>query len=195
MHDTQIATVAELEREKIVGAQVAGVELVAVADEDRVNVFEGRCPHQGTLLSEGYVDNGRLVCRAHGWRFDPASGVKEDDSQTCLHQFSVVVDGEKVLVDQAEVAAWAADEFKPERWLDYSRQDNPHHRKSFLPFGGGPRLCPGRSLALLEIKMAAGMICRHFEVIRAEPDRKIKERFVFTMQPQDLMISLRPRNS
>jgi len=87
-----------------------------------------------------------------------------------------------------------AAEFKPERWLDYSHQDNPHHRKSFLPFGSGPRLCPGRSLALLEIKMAVSMICRHFEVVRTEPDRKIGERFVFTVMPQNLMISLRPRN-
>jgi len=87
-----------------------------------------------------------------------------------------------------------AAEFKPERWLDYSSGENPHHRKSFLPFGGGPRLCPGRSLALLEIKMALSMICHHFDVLRTEPDKNIDERFVFTMMPQDLMISLRPRN-
>jgi cytochrome P450/nitrite reductase/ring-hydroxylating ferredoxin subunit len=88
----------------------------------------------------------------------------------------------------------AAAEFKPERWLNYAHQENPHHRKSFLPFGGGPRLCPGRSLALHEIKMAASMICRHFDVVRTEPEREIDERFVFTMMPVDLMISLQPRN-
>ena len=85
-------------------------------------------------------------------------------------------------------------EFKPEGWLDYARHENPHHRKSFLPFGRGPRLCLGRSLALLGIKMAMSMICRHFDVLRAKPDQKIEERFVFTMIPQDLMISLKPRN-
>jgi cytochrome P450/nitrite reductase/ring-hydroxylating ferredoxin subunit len=114
MHDTQIAVVGELERGNLVGAQVAGVELVVVADENRVKVFEGRCPHQGTLLSEGNVDDGRLVCRGHGWQFDCASGVKVDDSLTRLHQFSLVVDGEKVLVDRAEVAAWAAERKKAE---------------------------------------------------------------------------------
>ena len=88
-----------------------------------------------------------------------------------------------------------ATEFKPERWLDYSPQENPHHRKSFLPFGGGPRLCPGRSLALLEIKMAVSMICRHFDVVRTESNKNIEERFVFTIMPKDLMISLRPRKS
>ena len=86
-----------------------------------------------------------------------------------------------------------AAEFKPDRWLNYSRQENPHQRKSFLPFGGGPRLCPGRSLALHEIKMAVSMICRHFDVNRTEPERTIDERFIFTMMPVDLMVSLQPR--
>jgi len=86
-----------------------------------------------------------------------------------------------------------AAEFNPDRWLDYAPGKNPQHHKAFSPFGGGPRLCPGRSLALLEIKMAVSMICRHFDMLRTEPDKNIEERFVFTMMPQDLMISLRPR--
>jgi hypothetical protein len=48
-------------------------------------------------------------------------------------------------------------------------------------------------LALLEIKMAVSMNCRHFDVLRSEPDKTIEERFVFTIMPQDLMISLQPR--
>ena len=110
MHDIQITTVAELEQEQVIGTQVAGVELVAMTNEANVTVFEGHCPHQGTLLSEGYVEDGRLVCRGHGWQFNCASGVKVDDAQTCLHQFSVRVDDGKVLVDQAEVAAWAGEQ-------------------------------------------------------------------------------------
>jgi len=86
-----------------------------------------------------------------------------------------------------------AAEFKPERWLEYTPSENPHHSKSFAPFGAGPRLCPGRSLALLEIKMAMSMICHHFDVFRSVPDKNIDERFVFTMMPVDLMLSLRPR--
>lgn len=114
MHDVQITTVAELEQQNLIGAQVAGIELVAVACKGRIKVFEGRCLHQGTLLSEGSVENGHLVCRAHGWQYNCASGAKADDAQTCLHQFSVAVEGEKVLVDQAEVAAWAAERKKVE---------------------------------------------------------------------------------
>lgn len=75
------------------------------------------------------------------------------------------------------------------RWLNYSLKDNPHHRKSFLPFGADPRLCPRRSLALLEIKMATSMVARHFNLARSEPQKRMEERFVFTMMPQDLMIN------
>ena len=49
--------------------------------------------------------------------------------------------------------------------------------------------------ALLEVKLALSMICRHFDVLRTEPEKNIEERFVFTMMPQELMISLRPRES
>ena len=112
MYDTQITTMAELEQTTLVGAQVAGVELVAVINEGSVTVFEGRCPHQGTLLAEGYVDHDRLVCRGHGWQFHCVSGAKSDGTQIGLHQFSAMVTDGTVLVDQAEVADWAAKQKK-----------------------------------------------------------------------------------
>jgi len=111
MHDEQITTLAKLEQESLVGARVAGVELVAVGCGDRINVFEGYCLHQGTLLSEGHVEDGRLVCRGHGWQYDCASGVKKvEDKDICLHRFSVKVENGNVLVDRAEIAAWASEQ-------------------------------------------------------------------------------------
>ena len=109
MHAEQITTLAKLEQESLIGARVAGVELVAVACGENVNVFEGHCLHQGTLLSEGHVEDGRLVCRGHGWQYDCASGVKVEEDGICLHRFSVKVENGKVLVDRAEVAAWASE--------------------------------------------------------------------------------------
>jgi len=40
-----------------------------------------------------------------------------------------------------------AAQFEPERWL---QSDNPAKRLS-TPFGAGPRICPGRYLAMLEM--------------------------------------------
>ncbi|MDA0163669.1 cytochrome P450 [Solirubrobacter ginsenosidimutans] len=74
--------------------------------------------------------------------------------------------------------------FDPDRWLD---GENP----VFLPFGAGPRFCPGRNLAFLEAKAALAMLARNFTWKLAGPPPR--ERFGFTMGPAGLRVALRPR--
>ncbi|MGB1879927.1 MAG: cytochrome P450 [Gammaproteobacteria bacterium] len=77
--------------------------------------------------------------------------------------------------------------FDPSRWLAAETAANrAHEPRAFLPFGSGPRFCPGRGLALLEIKAVLAMICRNFDVALAEPDGEICERLSFTMLPEHL---------
>ncbi len=89
--------------------------------------------------------------------------------------------------------------FRPERWLDPSGQGgngpngNAFNNKAFLPFGAGPRFCPGRHLALLEIKMVAAMLCRSFDVKLAPASPPIEEVFSFTMMPKNLFVVLQRR--
>ena len=61
-----------------------------------------------------------------------------------------------------------AHEFKPERWLESNPTACAHNRNASTPFGAGPRFCPGRNLALLEIKMAMAMLCKNFSITRVE---------------------------
>lgn len=86
--------------------QVNEIDLVGVLTEDTVSVFEGRCPHEGTLLAEGSLENGVLTCRAHGWQFDCLSGKRKGFPQTCLKQFTVAIENETINIDAAEVRAW-----------------------------------------------------------------------------------------
>ncbi len=86
-----------------------------------------------------------------------------------------------------------AREFKPERWLDSNPPGYAHNRNASTPFGSGPRFCPGRNLALLEIKMAMAMLCKNFDVERAEPERPVEEVFSFTMMPDRLMVEFAAR--
>lgn len=39
------------------------------------------CPHRGALLSQGWLDDGCLVCPYHGWRFDETGGCQIIPSQ------------------------------------------------------------------------------------------------------------------
>ncbi|MBX3618776.1 MAG: cytochrome P450 [Rhizobacter sp.] len=89
--------------------------------------------------------------------------------------------------------------FHPERWLD-GHDATPalaSPRRVSMPFGAGPRVCPGRYLALLEIKMAMAMLLGSFEITRvATPDgREPREKMAFSMAPVGLAMHLRERST
>jgi hypothetical protein len=48
---------------------------------------------------------------------------------------------------------------------------------------------------MLEIKMAAAMLCRNFDVARAPDSPPPEEVFSFTMMPRNLFVSLRARHA
>ena len=74
--------------------------------------------------------------------------------------------------------------FDPERWLAGAARGCPHDTDAFIPFGSGPRFCPGRSLALLQIRTVLAMFCRNFDVEPAFPARPVEEKHAFTMMPE-----------
>jgi cytochrome P450 len=83
-------------------------------------------------------------------------------------------------------------EFRPERWLA-PRPSQADWRANVTPFGGGPRFCPGRNLALVETRMVATMLYRHFDVELVSDPTAVGERFSFTMAPTELRMRLRRR--
>jgi cytochrome P450 len=88
----------------------------------------------------------------------------------------------------------AAKQFQAERWLagtDISQ--GAHNPSAFMPFGGGPRFCPGRNLALLEIKAVMSMLCRNFSITRTDETQQVGEHFAFTMMPTNLFVTLSKR--
>ena len=89
-----------------------------------------------------------------------------------------------------------ASEFDPDRWLKSDAERGcPHDTTAFLPFGTGPRFCPGRNLALLEIRTALAMLCRNFDVRLANGALPVEERLAFTMMPKNLMVRLSKREA
>jgi cytochrome P450 len=85
-----------------------------------------------------------------------------------------------------------AKDFKPERWVGpRENMRDGHNTKAFLHFGAGPRFCPGRYLATLEMKMVLAMLARNFSVEHAEDPDITQEVFAFTMMPSRLRLRLR----
>ena len=84
--------------------------------------------------------------------------------------------------------------FDPERWLESDEKRGcPHDTSVFLPFGGGPRFCPGRNLALLQIRTVLAMLCRNFDLELAHPGRPVEEKLAFTMMPANLVVRIKRR--
>lgn len=86
--------------------------------------------------------------------------------------------------------------FDPERWLKSEHQaSGPHTPKASIPFGTGPRFCPGRNLALTEIKMVLSMFARNFDMVLADPTIPVEEKLSFAMIPKNLDVRIHARSS
>jgi cytochrome P450 len=85
--------------------------------------------------------------------------------------------------------------FDPERWLSDSAQSAASAKRVAMPFGAGPRLCPGRYLAMVEIKMVMAMLLASFEIVEVstQDGREPQERLALTMAPAGLRLKLRAR--
>jgi len=88
-------------------------------------------------------------------------------------------------VDETRVADAA--QFDPQRWLEERIE-----KKLSMPFGGGPRTCPGRYLAMLEIKVAMTMLLSRFEIVSVSTVHggEPAEKQGFLMEPERLRMHL-----
>jgi cytochrome P450 len=84
-----------------------------------------------------------------------------------------------------------AQAFRPERWLEGPSPSSS--KRVAMPFGAGPRICPGRYLALAEMKMVIAMLLGAFEIesVTAPDGADARERLALTMSPVDLRLRLR----
>jgi cytochrome P450/nitrite reductase/ring-hydroxylating ferredoxin subunit len=85
--------------------------------------------------------------------------------------------------------------FRPERWLEATPAGVAHEPSMNIPFGSGPRICPGRTLALLEMKLVLTMMFGDFDVERVGSGVDVKEIFAFTMAPVGVRVRLRRRGN
>ena len=111
----QITTWSTLVDREPTYALVAGVDLVIVRWEEQVSVLYGRCLHRGALMSDGHIQGDDLICGVHQWDYRFRTGVSAYANDEALRRFSAWIDleADAVLVDEAEIAAWAEENPQP----------------------------------------------------------------------------------
>lgn len=113
MRATTVAAWSDIPPDTPVGVMVEGIDLVIVRRQDRPSVLYGRCLHRGARLADGRIVGDDLVCGVHGWDYRIASGVSAYDNSQALTRFASWVEGDSLLVDADEVAAYAAEHPQP----------------------------------------------------------------------------------
>ena len=85
-----------------------------------------------------------------------------------------------------------AKEFRPSRWAEERTSGNFLQQ---LPFGGGPRICPGKNLSILEANIFLSMLLNDFIVMPSETKQNSSpsELLAFTMGPNELKLRIRAR--
>lgn len=87
-------------------------------------------------------------------------------------------------------------QFIPERWLKNGcPMHDKHNPEMIKAFGGGSRFCPGKNLALYEMIISISTICKLFDFKLAVQPEEVKEKFSFTMYPENLSIIFNSANS
>ena len=113
MNGTSVARLGSLPDREPAYALVGEVDLVVVRFDDEVSVFYGRCLHRGALMSDGFVRGRDLICGVHNWDYRLDTGVSAYANDEKLPKFTSWTEGDEVLVDADEIAAWALDNPQP----------------------------------------------------------------------------------
>uniref|UniRef100_A0A0E0K741 Cytochrome P450 n=1 Tax=Oryza punctata TaxID=4537 RepID=A0A0E0K741_ORYPU len=75
-----------------------------------------------------------------------------------------------------------ANEFRPERFMREAVQGGCRHRMGFVPFGFGGRICVGRNLTAMELRVVLAMVLRRFAV-EVAPEYRHAPRIMLSLRP------------
>ena len=70
------------------------------------------------------------------------------------------------------------DRFDPSRFIG----KNKRHPFSHIPFGGGPRICIGQNMAIMQMLLVIVAIVRRYD-FQLDPDREIGMRAMMILRP------------
>lgn len=167
------------------GAAMAWALLLASRDEPAA-----------IMLASEVEDAHRAVILESLRLFPPAPVFSRTTLKTCTIGGVRLAKGTDIIIAPWVIhrhrALWPdADMFEPTRFLPENAQRIP--RFAFLPFGGGPRICIGQGLAMLELETVLPALFRRFRFETVSP-LPVELRQVITLRPKrPVLVRATPR--
>ena len=78
--------------------EVDGKEIALFFVKGKVYAIDNTCPHEGGSLSEGDVQDEKVICPLHGWTFNVCTGCSLDPLDQQVARYETRDEGERVLI-------------------------------------------------------------------------------------------------
>lgn len=96
----KVARVSEVPEGEVIGVEVEGTPIALYQLDGDFYATHNVCTHAFALLSDGYVDEGKIECPLHQGIFDIRTGKAEEGPvDEDLKTFPVKVEGDDLLVE------------------------------------------------------------------------------------------------
>jgi anthranilate 1,2-dioxygenase large subunit len=115
----RVASIKEIDRDGVLGLDVDGSPVALYRLGNEVFATAGICTHALAILSDGFVEDGKIECPLHQGQFDIRSGEAlcapaTDDLRT----YAVKLEGDDVFIDMERPAASVVTDRAPDRQAD-----------------------------------------------------------------------------
>ncbi|KAJ9642832.1 hypothetical protein H2199_004353 [Coniosporium tulheliwenetii] len=128
-------------------------------------------PSVGLLLERHVPPGGAQICGRH----IPGGTIVGINAWVLQHDPAVFEDPEA---------------FRPERWIEASKEKLREMEQSFFAFGAGTRTCIGKNISLMEMSKVVPQLLREFEVRLTEPEKEWRVKNVWFVQQEGLICDL-----
>jgi len=136
MKEIKLLSLGELEKNKPLGKQVKGLDLVVIKFGKDISVLYGRCLHRGALMADGYVEGDNLICGLHDWDYRLDTGVSAYNNDEALHKFYAVVKDGDLYIDEDEIDEYLTDNPQPFNRDEYLGQYADTNPQDTEPYNG-----------------------------------------------------------
>jgi nitrite reductase/ring-hydroxylating ferredoxin subunit len=76
---------------------VDGRQIALFNVDGEIHAIGNVCPHQGSPLADGFLEDGLVECPLHGWLFDVRTGNALNGTEP-VPVFAVAIEGEDVFI-------------------------------------------------------------------------------------------------
>lgn len=94
---------SELKEKELVRLPYPPYDVLVAWQDDRPHAIEDACNHAGASLSEGWIEEGCVVCPVHGYAFELATGKLLRPKGLCSNQrtYETAIEGDEVAIYDA----------------------------------------------------------------------------------------------